>query len=163
MTISIHHTTRMSCPGTGQRRPDQSGFSLIELMIVLVIIGVLVAVAVPAYTSYMQKSYRSDAKTALLDLASREEKYFSVNNQYTSSAASLYGGTTATFPMNVQSSSSSYYQLSAPTITAGSATAVASFSASAVPINSQSADACGTFTITSTGVTSVSGTLTNCW
>lgn len=145
------------------RKIQHSGFTLIELMIALVIVGVLVAVAVPAYTSYMQKSYRNDAKTALLDLATREEKFFSINNQYTSSATALYGGTTATFPMNVQSSASSYYQLSAPTVTTGSATVVPSFSASAVPTNSQTTDACGTFTITSTGVTSVSGILTNCW
>lgn len=158
MTIFFNLATKNRDSKSGQR-----GFTLIELMIVIVIVGILVAVAVPAYTNYMQKSYRNDAKTALLDLASREEKFFSVNNQYSASATSLYGGSTATFPMNVQSSSSAYYQLTAPTVTAGSATTVASFTASAVPINSQTSDACGTYTITSTGVTSVSGTLTNCW
>ena len=157
MPIFKHSANQHSCEN------HQRGFTLIELMIALVIIGVLVAIAVPAYTNYLQKSYRNDAKTALLDLATREEKFFSINNQYTSSATSLYGGSTATFPMNVQSSASSYYQLSAPAVTAGSATTVASFSASAVPTNTQTPDACGTFTITSTGVTSVSGTLTNCW
>jgi len=145
-------------------KAQQSGFTLIELVVVIVIIGILVKIAVPAYTASVQKSYRTDAKTALLDLATREEKYYSVNNQYTATLSNLYPGTTAT-TLNVQSSGVSYYTISAPTVTAATTTTVASFSASAVPNAgmSQASDPCGTFTITSTGATSVSGSLSNCW
>ena len=142
----------------------QSGFTLIELMVVIIIIGILVKIAVPAYTASVQRSYRTDAKTALLDLATREEKYYSVNNQYTATLSNLYPGTTAT-QLNVQSSGASYYTISAPTVTAATTTSVAAFTASAVPVagTSQANDPCGTFTISSTGATSVSGSATNCW
>jgi type IV pilus assembly protein PilE len=82
------------------------GFSLIELMVVVVIISILVAIAVPMYTSQVQQSRRTDARTALLDLASREERYFSTNpTGYTTTPASL--GYTA-FPQTV---GSGYYTI----------------------------------------------------
>ena len=59
------------------------GFTLIEVMIAVAIVGILVAVAFPAYNQSVRKSRRSDAKAALLDLAQREERYFSTTNQYT--------------------------------------------------------------------------------
>jgi type IV pilus assembly protein PilE len=124
-------------------------------MAAVIIIGILLKIAVPAYTASIQRSYRTDAKTALLDLATREEKFYSINNQYTNSASSLNYGATATFPLNVQSGSTAYYQLNVATPTAGTATTVAAFSATAVPIagTTQATDACGTFTINSAGVT----------
>jgi len=59
------------------------GFTLIELMITVVIIGVLAAIAYPSYTKYMQQTRRSDAQIALSDAASRMEKYYSDCNYYT--------------------------------------------------------------------------------
>jgi len=140
----------------------QTGFTLIELMIVIVIIGILVAVAIPAYTNSVQKAYRTDAKTALLDLATREEKFYSVNNQYTSTLSNLYPGL-ATPALAVASGGTSYYTISAPTVNGPPTASIASFTASAAPTGSQVNDPCGTFTITSTGLTTVSGTATNCW
>ena len=65
------------------------GFSLIELMVTVAIIGILVGIAVPSYSNYVQKSRRTSATTALLDLASREAKYYSTNNVYTTSMTNL--------------------------------------------------------------------------
>jgi len=59
------------------------GFTLIELMITVVIIGILTALAYPAYTKYMQQTRRSDAQIALTDAASRMEKYYSDCTYYT--------------------------------------------------------------------------------
>ena len=65
------------------------GFTLIELMIAVAIVGILAAVALPSYQRSIMKGRRVDAKAATLDLAAREERYFSVNNTYTNSAVSL--------------------------------------------------------------------------
>jgi type IV pilus assembly protein PilE len=55
------------------------GFTLVELMIVVVIVAILMSIAVPAYTSSLRKTRRADAKTALLDLAGREERFLTTN------------------------------------------------------------------------------------
>ena len=55
------------------------GFTLVELMIVVVIVAILAGIAVPSYMSSVRKTRRADAKTALLDLAGREERYLTTN------------------------------------------------------------------------------------
>ena len=57
------------------------GFTLIEIMIALLIIGILAGIAVPNYTDYVLKAKRSDAQTALDNMAAAQEIYYS-NNQY---------------------------------------------------------------------------------
>ena len=88
-----------------------SGFSLIELMIALAIAAILAAIAIPMYQKQVQKSRRTDARTAVLDLAGREERYLSVQASYTNVPANLgYApvGSAATFPITI---GSGYYQL----------------------------------------------------
>jgi type IV pilus assembly protein PilE len=62
----------------------QRGITLIELITVVVVLSILVAVAIPSYRSYLIRTQRSDAKTALLTLRAAQEKYYLQNNEYTS-------------------------------------------------------------------------------
>jgi type IV pilus assembly protein PilE len=90
------------------RAGSSRGFTLIELMVVVVITTILLSIAIPSYQSQIRQSRRTEAKTALLDLAGREERYLSTNPQaYTNSALSLgYPGFGAAFPIG-----SGYYYL----------------------------------------------------
>jgi type IV pilus assembly protein PilE len=59
-----------------------SGFTLIELMIVVVIVGILAAIAYPSYARYVEKARRADAKSALLDASQRLERCYTQTNSY---------------------------------------------------------------------------------
>jgi type IV pilus assembly protein PilE len=61
-----------------------NGFTLIELMVAVAIIGILTAVAIPSYTSYIKRANRSDAKAVLLENAQFLERSYTENNKYDS-------------------------------------------------------------------------------
>ncbi len=83
------------------------GFTLIELMITVVVIGILAAIAMPIYLNQVREARRTEARNALLELASREERYFATNSQYTNSASALGYGT-STWPVTLDSG---FYQI----------------------------------------------------
>lgn len=142
-----------------------AGFTLIELMITVAIIAILTVIAYPSYRQYVLKSHRVDAKTALLDLAARQERYFTLQNNYTSSPAALgYGA--AAFPISIQTGSQSYYTLNVTLLS--NAASAPSYTAAAAPTTLQQADACGTYTINQLGVQDNTGLATGttsaqCW
>jgi type IV pilus assembly protein PilE len=146
---------------------EGSGFTLIELMVAVVIAAILASIAIPSYTASIRKSRRTEARTALLDLASREERFNSTNTAYTSAPANL--GYSGAFPITV---GSGYYQISVNACTALPCTADAgtgaAFLLTAKPVVPQDKDTvCGSFTLDNTGSQQVTGTASatpsTCW
>jgi type IV pilus assembly protein PilA len=74
---------------------DSKGFTLIELLIVVVIIGILAAIAIPQFASTKEKAYDAAAKSDVRNMMAAQEAYFSVNNLYWggSVSAATDGGT----------------------------------------------------------------------
>jgi type IV pilus assembly protein PilE len=135
------------------------GVTLIELMIVVVIVSILMAVAVPSYRAYVLRSHRVEAKTALLDLAGREERYLSTSQTgayYTTSNVNL--GYPAAFPTTV---GSGYYtvcvsQIGGPGAStcpgAHTAQTAPAYEIDATAIGDQTQDQqCATFSVDSAG------------
>jgi type IV pilus assembly protein PilE len=148
-----------------ERLMTGKGFTLVELMVAVLVGAILVSIATPIYMNQIRKSRRTEARTALLDLASREERYMSANNAYTNTAANL--GYTA-LPATI---GSGYYTLTVAAPVAATAALPASFSATATPIAGKGQDKdpmCVSFTVDSTGKTSslnsaATDTTSSCW
>ena len=152
------------------------GMTLIELMVVVVIATILVSIAVPSYMSQIRRSRRTEAKTALLDLAGREERYFSTSAtgaNYSATPADL--GMSGAWPVTV---GSNYYQVTVCVATAtgttpacdpnANAPTAPSFYISAVPVpgSPQASDTqCTAFGVDSVGAQFATGSQTRdyCW
>ena len=127
-----------------------SGFTLIELMVTIAIIGILYGIAIPSYVSYMQEARRSEAQSYIMQQVSILER------QYT-----RLGGYPDSYAMN----SSDYYTYTYSCSAAASASSAANDSATfiieAAPKGSQSDDECGTLTLNHQGQTTASSS--SCW
>lgn len=71
-------------------RVQHRGFSLIELMVVIGILGLLLAIAIPNYNGYLERTRRTDARGALLEIAAAQERIFFERNQYTNVIADVW-------------------------------------------------------------------------
>lgn len=67
-------------------RRHASGFTLLELMIVVSIIGILAAIAIPAYTAHVTRTYRGAAKSCMSEIAQQMERYYTTNLTYVGAA-----------------------------------------------------------------------------
>jgi type IV pilus assembly protein PilE len=135
------------------------GFTLIEVMIVVVIVSILAAVGYPSYLSHVRKSARAEAKVRLLQVAQLQERYFTEKNEYTTNIAGLLG-VTGTVYSSSNNDAGSKYQI---TVTLPDSR---SFTLAAVPQGSQTDDTeCATLRLLHTGKKEISGsgTATNCW
>jgi type IV pilus assembly protein PilE len=143
-----------------------SGFTLIELMIVVAVVAILGTVAISGYINSVRKSRRTEARTALHDLASREERFMSTNSAYSNTPSDL--GYSGSLPLTV---GSGYYQISIPVLNAATSTVPASFTITATAVTGKGQDkdlSCRTFSVDSTGnqsATDSSGAVatSTCW
>ena len=91
---------------------DQRGFTLIELMIVIAIIGVLAAIAIPQYAAFKSRSYNAASSTDLKNATTAQEAYYVDNQAYADAATDLTGSYGLTTSQNVtltaQGTSSTY-------------------------------------------------------
>lgn len=130
------------------RQKKENGFTLIELMIVVAIIGILAGIAYPSYQDSVRKSRRSDATGALLGLANAMERHFTETNSYLG-AAGTSGTPADTGAPRIYSTQSpidggtKYYDL---TINAATAS---TYTLQATPIGGQASD--GILQVTQTG------------
>jgi type IV pilus assembly protein PilE len=128
------------------------GFTLIELMITVVIIGILAAIAYPSYQEQVRKSRRADGKAMLMETAQQLERC------YTRFAAYNNGGCGVVLPVD---SSEGFYAISAGNLTASA------FTLNATPQGEQANDAkCGVLRLTNTGLQGSQGAdsdANECW
>jgi type IV pilus assembly protein PilE len=146
-------------------RPRRSaGFTLVELMAVVLIASILLSIAIPLYMQQVRHGRRTDAKTAVMDLAGREERMFSTTNAYSADPTQLgYAavGSGAVFPQIV---GNGYYNITVvvPTPTTYTITSTA------ITADQLKDGSCFSFSVTQTGQQSSlssggANTTSTCW
>lgn len=142
------------------------GFTLIELMITVAIVGIIAAIAYPSYQDSVRRSNRADAKSLLMEDAQYLERFYTVNNQYdaTTGADGLRNTAddvaVAVPRTQAPETGTARYNISL------SAVADNTFTLQAVPTGTMAGDACGTFTLDETGAKGLTGgtlTVADCW
>lgn len=158
-----------------RKQRQQTGFTLIEVMIVVAIIAIISAIAYPSYMEQVRKSRRSDAQIKLQELAQLQESFFTRNMSYASSLSGLLGGSEDTIESDER-----FYQLniSSATNSGGGACSgdrtspCATYTLQAVPVTgtSQVQDvSCSRYTLDSMGRKAANGaspaddTTEQCW
>ncbi|WP_210395815.1 type IV pilin protein [Motiliproteus sediminis] len=143
------------------------GFSLLELMIAVAIVGIIASIAYPSYQEYVQKSRRADAQAALVSFAGALERHFTVNSTYCDAGTTAAGGCGGAagdtgiptiFPSEAPlDGGDKYYDLRIAAVSASG------FSITAAPKGSQAGDRCNTLTLDHTGARSTSPAAADCW
>jgi type IV pilus assembly protein PilE len=149
----IRSALRLPHPKRNKHMPKQAqqrGFTLIELMIAVAIVGILTAVALPSYQTYTERSRRADGKAALSRAAQWLERSATASGAYPA---------TASFPTSLATSEAKYY-----TVTYAMANSGATYTLTATPSITDSN--CGNLTLNQAGTRGRSGSVMSvddCW
>ena len=153
---SLRRLQKMTCLAVQTIESEMKrarGFTLIELMIVVAVVGILAAIAYPSYMDQIRKSRRAEVQALLMNVSARQQQMLLDTRSYASTVSAL----NITIPDTVQRNY-------AVTLAVGTA-AVPTFTATATPSGAQAADKCGVPLVA--GVLSIdqSGTKlpANCW
>jgi type IV pilus assembly protein PilE len=138
---------------------NASGFTLIEVMIVVAIIGILAAIAYPSYTEYVRRGRRAEAQTALLETAQFMQRFYAANNRYD---LDLRDGLVELPDRHSAIAYAIGFAANSPTATG--------FTLVATPRGVMVGDKCGTFTLNQVGLRDIqnwpadsTATAADCW
>ncbi len=147
----------MRMTGFNRSRKRNLGMTLIELMVVVAIVAMLAAIALPGFNRQVLKSRRTDGHNLLMRIAAEQERYYTSFNRYT---ADLSSAPPAGLGMGALNSEHGYYTVAA-VVGVNSQT----FTLTATPNNAQTDDACGNLTLGNSDAKGYSGDESNgvCW
>lgn len=143
----------------GRRRRSLSGFTLVEVLIVVVIVGILLSIALPSYQESLRKGRRADAKAGLLDAVNRQERLILDRATYTADMQQLG------FTTDPMISPEGHYSIDAVACATGLINVCYTLTATPVVGGAQAGDAkCATFIVGSDGRKTATGTQSDvCW
>jgi type IV pilus assembly protein PilE len=142
MHVSTHERTQGD---------SQGGFTLIELVVVMVVIGILAAIAIPNYGEYVMRGHRASAQAYISDLASRQAQFFLDRRRYADTVAAL----NVPAPAEI----ANRYTVTVVAVAGPPAT----FTVTAPPNGPQASDRCGAIWIDQTGTKGAAPGATRCW
>lgn len=128
---------------TKRRRRPASGFTLIELMVVVAVVAILAAIAIPSYQEQVRKSRRGQAQADLVELAQRAERFHTVNNTY----VGFWDSVPVAHKRSPRDGGSAFYTIEISGVSAGA------FTLTATPIagTAQANDRCGSMRLDQAG------------
>ncbi|MBT9541199.1 type IV pilin protein [Thiobacillus sp.] len=145
-------------PSIGNRASNQ-GFTLVELMITVAVIGILASIAYPSYTQYVQRANRAEARAMLLENAQFLERNYTTANRYDETSGGVdINDASLPKPQSPENGAARYNM----TVVMGAAPAQ-TFILSATPTGTMSGDTCGVITYTNAGLQGADGDVAECW
>lgn len=143
---------------------NQTGVTLIELMITVAILGILAAIAYPSYQEHIARANRAEAKGILLETAQFMERNYTTNNCYHRTDNSCASAANVALPFGqAPKTGDANYNITITYPAVAPCTLGQCYTLTATPTGSMTGDACGTLTLTHTGIQGSGGAVVDCW